>query len=312
MVEWSHGGAPGEAWWESVLAWCRRELGSVPARRLFASGHLSCVFGVRLEDGREVVIKLRPPDERVAVAMVVQRRAFEQGFPCPEPLTGVSLLGTFMASAEARVSADPLVGPPPAAECAETLAALVDAAGEPAASPGLIKPPPWVAWDHPGPGLWPPPDDLFADLNDPPGPPWLSDAAERVRARLDGDQRAPVVGHCDWEANNLGWRDGHLAVVYDWDSLAVRSEPAIAGAAATVFAAAPSGPIAATLQQSEEFLASYQSIRRRWDRDATEVAYAAGLWVLLYNARKELAGGGTGYLDHLERELTPRLERARA
>jgi hypothetical protein len=40
------------------------------------------------------------------------------------------------------------------------------------------------------------------------------------------------------------------------------------------------------------------------------VAYAAGLWVLLYNARKELAGGGSGYLAHLARDLQERLQRA--
>lgn len=41
-----------------------------------------------------------------------------------------------------------------------------------------------------------------------------------------------------------------------------------------------------------------------------EVAWAAGLWVLLYNAKKECAGGGRGYLDHLERELHERMVEA--
>ncbi len=64
--------------------------------------------------------------------------------------------------------------------------------------------------------------------------------------------------------------------------------------------------------QTDAFLDAYRRGRPSWDEDASELAYAAGLWVLLYNARKELAGGGTGYLEHLSRELQARLERAGA
>lgn len=305
-------GPAGAVGWDSIVTWCRRELGAVPARCLFASGHVARVLGIVLEDGREVVIKLRAADQRVHAALAVQRRVFDRGFACPEPLTAASLLGPLLASAEAYVRAGPLLGPPPAPECAETLAALVDLAGEPGSSPELASPLPWVAWDHPGPGLWPSPDDVDADLNDPAGPSWLQDAARRVRARLSAGRRAPVIGHCDWEAHNLGWREGHVAVVYDWDSLAIRSEPAVAGTAATVFASAAGGPVAASPEQSEDFLSRYSKTRPWWDADATELAYAAGLWVLLFNARKELAGGGTGYVDHLQRELAPRLRRAGA
>jgi hypothetical protein len=53
------------AGWDSVIVWDQQELGSAPARRLFVTGHVSCVLGVALEDGREVVIKLRADDERV-------------------------------------------------------------------------------------------------------------------------------------------------------------------------------------------------------------------------------------------------------
>lgn len=148
------------------------------------------------------------------------------------------------------------------------------------------------------------------DLNKPSGPSWLEDTAQGVRSRLAADSWPIVIGHCDWEAHNFGWQTGHIAVVYDLDSLGALSEPAIAGAAATVFASAPGGPVAADLAQTEEFLAAYRCQRPNWDLDALEIAYAAGLWVLLYNARKELAGGGTGYVDHLKHELEERLRRA--
>ena len=165
---------------------------------------------------------------------------------------------------------------------------------------------------QPGEGNWPPPDDLDLDLNNPPGPHWLEATAERVRFRRSADAWPAVIGHCDWESHNLGRRDGHIAVAYDWDSLGSRSDPAIAGAAATVFASAPGGPVAADLGQTDAFLDAYRKGRPSWNEHASELAYAAGLWVLLYNARKELAGGGAGYLEHLNRELQARLERAGA
>ena len=302
----------GTSQWQEIVDWCRRELGSSPQGHFFNAGHISKVVGVELEDGRQVVVKLRPPDERVRGAIAVQRLLFERGFPCPEPLSGVSLLGRMLASAEAFVPAGPLLGQPPADECAEGLARLVDLAGNPSMFPELAPPLPWVAWDCPREGNWPPPDDLDLDLNKPPGPHWLEASAERVRSRLSAGAWPAVIGHCDWESHNLGWRDGHIAVAYDWDSLGSRSDPAIAGAAATVFASAPGGPVAADVGQTDAFLDAYRRGRPSWDEDASELAYAAGLWVLLYNARKELAGGGTGYLEHLSRELQARLERAGA
>lgn len=119
-----------------------------------------------------------------------------------------------------------------------------------------------------------------------------------------------MIGHCDWEAHNLGRAGRNVAVVYDWDSLGIRSEPAVAGAAAAVFACADNGPVAADVDQTEAFLTEYRRLHPEWNRDATELAWASGLWVLVFNARKEIAGGGVGYVDHLAKELRPRLRRA--
>ncbi|HEY6709329.1 MAG TPA: hypothetical protein VJB61_17260 [Actinomycetota bacterium] len=49
--------------------------------------------------------------------------------------------------------------------------------------PTLIPSPPWAAWDHPGPGLWPPPDDRDGSLDDHPGPAWLDRVAVEVTER---------------------------------------------------------------------------------------------------------------------------------
>jgi hypothetical protein len=126
------------------------------------------------------------------------------------------------------------------------------------------------------------------------------------------DDGAGVIGHVDWEAHNVGWDGDQPAVVYDWDSIAVRSEAAIAGAASAVYPSAVGGPVAATIVQTEAFLDAYPRDRREWPPARLELAWAAGLWVLVFNARKESAGGGTGYLEHLRTEVGERLRRAGA
>ncbi|MBO0746614.1 MAG: hypothetical protein J2P43_16460, partial [Candidatus Dormibacteraeota bacterium] len=49
----------------SLAAWCELHLGSRPDRELFRTGHLTCVIGTRLADGREVVVRVRPAAPRI-------------------------------------------------------------------------------------------------------------------------------------------------------------------------------------------------------------------------------------------------------
>ena len=61
--------------------------------------HLNSRAGVR----RAVVVKVRPGSPRVAACVEVQRRLFESGYPCPEPLTGAVPFGDDLATAETYV-----------------------------------------------------------------------------------------------------------------------------------------------------------------------------------------------------------------
>jgi hypothetical protein len=58
---------------ERLAAWCRRHLGSAPVERFFGADHLSQVHGLRLADGREVVLKLRGRQERLLGCHAVHR-----------------------------------------------------------------------------------------------------------------------------------------------------------------------------------------------------------------------------------------------
>jgi hypothetical protein len=295
---------------EALLAdWCDRYLGARPARVLFRSGHLSQVIAAELADGRRVVIKARPPAPRIAGCVAVQAHLARAGFPCPVPLTAPAQAGGLTVTAETLVpGGSQLPAEGGAAPFAALLARLIGSAPGPAAVPALAPSPPWTGWDHPGARLWPDRDDQGRDLNSTPGPAWVDDAARRVRERLNPPAAPACIGHGDWESQNIRWADGQPLAVHDWDSVIAQPEPAIVGLAAAVWPAAGAPGEAATVAQSQEFIASYQlAAGRQWTGREVQDAWAAGLWVRLFNARKDAAGGGGPQLDRLAGEISERL-----
>jgi aminoglycoside phosphotransferase (APT) family kinase protein len=120
---------------------------------------------------------------------------------------------------------------------------------------------------------------------------------------------APVrVGHGDWKSQNIRWSDGRPLAVHDWDSVIAQPETAIVGLAAAVWPAAGAPGEAATVAQTAEFIAGYQqAARRQWTGQKVRDAWAAGLWVRLFNAKKDPADGGGPQLDRLAGEVGDRL-----
>jgi hypothetical protein len=283
-----------------VDGWCRRWLGAGAGEVLFTAGHLSRVVGVRLTDGREVVVKVRPAAGRLAGCTDVQRALWEAGFPCPRPLAGPLPLAGYAASAESSKPGGEVLGVADQAvdRYAELLERLIRLA------------PPWVAWDHPHGGVWPPPDDRDADLNAHSGAAWLDEIGRRVTRRLRQLRGEPhVVGHGDWEAQNLRWRGQQPWAVHDWDSAVSAPGPVIVGLAASVW---PCGaePRAASVSESEAFIEAYQhAARRPWSADQIQASWAAGLWVYAFNAKKASLDG-VSWLDPAE--AAERLRRAGA
>lgn len=290
--------------------WCTRHLDSAPIDVIFTLRQVSDVVGVRLTDGRAVVIKVRAPAARVAACVSVQRYAWERGFPCPEPLAGPAPLGDRSATAEAYVpSGEALKADDAPRLYAETLARLV-ALVPPAVVTTTLEPPPyWMKWDHALPATWPP--DPNVDLNGRAGPDWLERAGQLARQRLRGAARLlDVIGHGDWESQNLRWRGRDLHVAHDWDSVVRRPEPLIAGVTSLIFPSTGPRNEAASLDQSEEFLDGYQSARGpRFSRDETELAWAAGLWLGAWKAKKALLFGDTSVMASLGPQVAERMRR---
>jgi hypothetical protein len=292
-----------------LAAWCVAHLGSEPAEVLFTMGHLSAVIGLVLRDGRAVVVKMRPMAYRLDACAAVHRHLFDAGFACPEPLAGPLPLGGYAAGAELLVPGGDLIveAPEPAAVHAALLADLVRLAPSADKVGDLAPAPPWTAWNHVYPGVWPPADDRLDDLNSVPS--WVDDVAHRVRERLSSVAGPNVIGHGDFEAQNLRWNGSTPLAVHDWDSVICAPEPIIVGLAAAVWPAGITSA-AATLEETAEFLDGYQAARGvSWSADEVGAAWAAGLWVLAFNDKKA-SFDGYSTLDPVEAHERLRLSAA--
>lgn len=270
-------------------------LGAQPVEELFSAHHLSRVVGYRLSDGRQVVVKGRPGVERAARCVAAQAALFADGFPCPQPLTEVADVGGLAVHAEVYVAGEERLLGTDGATADRFAGVLADlqARLEHLKPDPLLGSPMWLAWDHPERGVWPEEGVEYPDGYQVEVAERLTDIAHRVRRRTRAVDLPEVVGHADWETQHLRWRDGCLLVVHDWDSLSLRSEAALVGAAAATFAS-DHQPALAPLGASERFLDTYQAVRRRgFSDEEISVAWAAGLWLAAHNARTEVWGSRT-------------------
>jgi hypothetical protein len=289
-------------------------LGGEPADVLFQLHQVSMVFGLRLAGGTDVVVKARADDGRAVSCVAAQARLAARGFPCARPLTSVAGVGSLAVHAEEfRPGGEVLHGdwPDMATRCAEVFARLMAELADVTVAPPLPNPP-WVRWDHTDSGVWPAID--FLDNRDQSVvPAYVVDAAERARRRILAAGLPCVLGHADFEAQNLRWHGQQLWAVHDWDSLAWQPEAALAGAASGSFASA-GPPTLAPIESSEAFLVAYQDFRGRlFTAVEQEIAWAASVWMAAYNAREEaLHGDNPVCRDSLRAQAAERLRRANA
>ncbi len=272
-----------------LAVWCASELGSAPAEVFYERVSTSSVHGVRLADGREVYVKAREDDGRAESCLTAQAVLADRGFPCPRPLTPVTRAGALAVHAEeALPGGEVLPGSSPevARRYAEVFARLMVLLEDVDVAPPLPNPR-WSRWDHTDPGLWP--SIGFLDERDQSVvPEFVVDAAERLRKRLLATRLPCVLGHLDYEAQNLRWKDGEVWAVHDWDSLGWQPEAALAGAAAGAFSNV-SPPSLVPIESTAAFLETYQECRRRrFSAEELEIAWAGSMWTPVHNARWEV------------------------
>jgi hypothetical protein len=274
-----------------LVAWCAANLNAVPVALLPVPkpASIAQVFGLRMSDGRSVAVKARPDENGRAVRCLEAQRALaDGGFECARPLTSVTLEHETAVHAEQWRPGGHLMrgdGQPIADLFARVLARLAQRLDEVAVAPPVPNPR-WVRWDHHDSGVWP----AAAALDDRDAsrlPPFIEETARRATTRLLAADLPLVLGHADWETQNLRWHGKAIWAVHDWDSLAWLPEAAIVGAASGAFASAET-PTLAPLRSSAAFLAAYQAERRRrFTANEIEVAWAASLWPAAHNARAQ-------------------------
>lgn len=295
-----------------VPVWCRDQLTGEPAEVLFQRESISTVFGLRLTGGADVVVKARPDDGRAVACVAAQALLAERGFPCARPLTPVVGVGSLAVHAEELLPGGEMLrgeSPEVAACYAEVFARLMTELTDVTVPPPLPNPR-WLRWDHSDTGLWPA-IDFLDELDQSAVPAHVVDTAGRARVRLRTADLPWVLGHGDYEAQNLRWHGREVWAVHDWDSLAWQPEAALVGAASGAFAGA-GPPTLAPIDSSEAFLVTYQDIRgRRFTAAELEVAWAASLWPAAHNARWEVLRGQAQVCgEALRAQAAERLHRA--
>jgi hypothetical protein len=273
--------------------WCLRELGSVPVEVIFASGQMSTVTGLELADGRRVVVKARPDDVgRATQCVKMQTSLSDVGMPVARPLTRARYFdGLAVHAEEWRPGGEMRRGDDEEharasgrwlryfTELTESYLGTVE--------PPLTNPV-WVDW-YRGTGLWPSYDAFDVRALTVPMPAELDAIRRRARLRLTGTELPEILGHADWETQNLRWSSKeYIHTVHDWDSLAWLPEAAIVGAASGAFSSAET-PTLAPVASSAAFIDEYQHARRRrFTREEVEIAWAASIYPATHNARGEI------------------------
>lgn len=274
---------------------CRAHLGAPVAAVEFRAASVGVVAGVRLADGRRVVVKAHPPREsRAALAAIhrVQAHLHREGFPCPRPLLGPTPLANGLAVAEELVDEGaPRDTHDPACRrlMAEALAwhlELAKACGAPPALAGR-----WTA--EAADGLWA--DEAHSPELDfratAAGAEWIDALAAEARRRLGRSPRAPVVGHHDWSGKHMRFAGDRIAVIYDWDSVRLGPEALVAGIAAMTFTTnvdLPQVALAPTPDEVRSFVDDYSAARPTALTAAERAEIAAqATFVAAYVARCE-------------------------
>jgi phosphotransferase family enzyme len=278
-----------------VDEWCRRALGAEPAHAEFFAAGVGSVYGLRLADGRRVVVKVHPPraSPRYLEAMqTVQRSLADAGFPAPAPLASPAPLSRGIAVAETLLDeGGPADAHDPAVRhaLAASLAQLVELCRPMTRLAALRENIMAIAPKD----LWPTPHDgRFDFAATTTGAEWLDEIAARARRIRDADAGDLVVGHTDWRVENMRLTsDGSVRAVYDWDSLTILREPVLAGGVAHLFTSdyrAPERAQVPSLDEAVAFIADYETSRGdRFSDEEHAAARAALVYAMAYTARCE-------------------------
>ena len=274
---------------------CARQLGSRVERYEFFATSVMSVHGVRLADGRRVVVKLGRRSLGASFLAAVQRVQWHlvaHGFPCPRPVLeptpverGVAVVEELLDRGGRADAREPSIR----RALAKSLASLVDLCRGFVTLDGLR---PSLLSSPATHELWPEPHDRRFDFAaTASGAEWIDELAVAARAALAAGAGEVVVGHSDWRSEHARFEGEELVAAYDWQSLAVGRETALLGSAGHAFTADWSLAQARrtpTLEEYRAFVADYEAARaRRFSRAERRTIDAAWVYATASGARCE-------------------------
>lgn len=274
-------------------AFCRRHLGAALEHSEFYQSSIGSVHGLRLGDGRRVVIKVHQPGrdaEFLEEVLRVQRHLVEAGFPAPRPLLGPVPLGRGLAIAEELL--DP--GERGDGRRPEIRRALASSLHEIVALcrplVGSTRLPAHLHSDLAAGRLWPTPHSKLFDFEaTASGAEHIDALAAEARGLLVEPAGEKIIGHCDWRTEHVRFEGTRVVVAYDWDSLCHEHETVLIGSVAHAFTAdwtLDDPRQAPSIDEARAFVADYEAARgRAFTRAEHKVVSAAFTYGVAYTAR---------------------------
>ncbi len=223
-----------------IDTFCYEELGAPVADFLFYESSVGVVCGIRLADGRRVVVKVHQSSRSLdflQAVVRVQHYLHSKGYPCTKPLLdprplalGIATTDGFIDEGLYQQAYDPTIR----RSMAEMLARLIHLSRIPGAIPGVH--PACLDLRLPKGVIWPSPHSKLFDFEaTAAGAEWIDEIARQAQEiKLHGAGQL-VIGHTDWGVKHFRFLDKKVRVIYDWDSLAFEKEPIIVGHASCYF-----------------------------------------------------------------------------
>jgi len=275
---------------------CRTHLHSKLRGYLFYGSSVGSAHGVQLEDGRELVIKVRPPPEtnpylshdRTTLGSVcrVMNWLADRSYPCPKPILGPTLLAKGLATVEEFLDRgrrgngfEPECRKLIATGFAELIELLRSFPGEVSCLKHFQRSECLYAQPH---------SKLFDFEKTAKGAEWIDAFADRAR-RLESHEGKPVLGHADWRVEHLRFRDGRVVATYDWDSLAFCPETELVGISAHGFTADWTLETIRRVPTADDiraYVADYEEARGRpFSKRERRSLFATCVYCIAYGAR---------------------------
>lgn len=280
---------------------CKRNFGSSISSCLYIGFSVGASFGLELEDGNNIFIKVHKPTSEETLTAIskesltaiskVQKSLAESGFPCPNVLLeptelgiGIATVDVFAVPGELKDAHNPEIR----RAIAYTLAQLVRKTVPYKYMNGLT-----YGRFCSSRTLYPIPHNVLFNFDETSnGAEWIDAIAENAKKTVSNINGQIVLGHVDWSLKHFRFENNQVVMIYDWDSLKLEDELNILGIAAATFTTTWDIPVKITPSQEESyyFVKEYEQFRcKRFSSEEMTKISAAATYCLAYVARCEHA-----------------------